>query len=134
MTKTAGVIVLMLLAAAGIGEAAAQVVVMAHPESGSYVVVANQQGARLKARERAQRQHAGGWTELLASTRTGWGRAYCARPKGGPTRYFVVEGKASAKEADDAARAAAIAGTRGLPVASCFPGWENRNAHPLDPG
>lgn len=115
-------------------DARAQVVVMGHPQSGDFFVVANEQAPRLKAMQRANaRQPGGGWQILLASTRPGWGRAFCVRPPGGPMRYFVVEGKANYTEASKAAKAAAIAAGTRMPVASCGPGWNNRNVHPLDP-
>ncbi len=111
----------------------AQVVVLAHPDSGDFVVVQNRPSPRAVAMQRAEaRKRAGGWKLLLDSAVPGYGAMFCFRAKGGPMRYFIAEGKATGSEAVEDARAQANAAARGTGAVTAICGnWNNRNAHPL---
>lgn len=112
----------------------AQVVVLAHPDSGDFVVVHDRPSPRAEAMQRANaRMHAGGWKLLLGSTVPGHGAMFCFRPKGAQMRYFIAEGKATGSEAIIDARTQANAAARGSGATTAICGnWNNRNAHPLD--
>lgn len=112
----------------------AQVVVLAHPDSGDFVVVQNRPSPRAEAMRRANaRNRVGSWKPLLSSTVPGYGAMFCFRPKGGQMRYFIAEGKVTGSEATDDARAQANAAARGSGATTAICGnWNNRNAHPLD--
>lgn len=112
----------------------AQVVVLAHPDSGDFVVVQNRPSPRAEAMRRANaRNRVGSWKPLLSSTVPGYGAMFCFRPKGGQMRYFIAEGKVTGSEATSDARAQANAAARGSGATTAICGnWNNRNAHPLD--
>jgi hypothetical protein len=112
----------------------AQVVVLAHPDGGDFVIVQNRPSPRAEAMQRANaRKHTDGWKLLLGSTVPGYGAMFCFRPKGSQMRYFIAEGKASGDEAIDDARAQANAAARGTGATTAICGsWNNRNAHPLE--
>lgn len=112
----------------------AQVVVLAHPDSGDFVVVQNRPTPRAEALHRASAKgRTGSWKPLLSSTVPGHGAMFCFRPKGGEMRYFIAEGKATGTEAVTDARAQANAAARGTGATTGICGtWNNRNAYPLD--
>ncbi|MGX9721639.1 hypothetical protein [Stenotrophomonas acidaminiphila] len=112
----------------------AQVVVLAHPDSGDFVVVQNRPSPRTEAMQRADaRKHAGGWKLLLGSTVPGHGAMFCFRPKGAQMRYFIAEGKLTGSEAVNDARTQANTAARGSGATTAICGnWNNRNIHPLD--
>lgn len=112
----------------------AQVVVLAHPDSGDFVVVQNRPSPRTEAMQRANAKgRSGGWKPLLNSTASGYGAMFCFRPPGGDMRYFIAEGKATGSEAIKDARAQANAAARGTGATTAICGsWNNRNAHPLE--
>lgn len=113
----------------------AQVVVLAHPASGDFVVVQNRPSPRTEAMQRANTKGRGdGWKVLLGSTTPGYGAMFCFRPKdGGEVRYFIADGKTTGKDAITDARAQANAAARGTGAFTAICGnWNNRNAYPLD--
>jgi hypothetical protein len=115
--------------------ASAQVVVLAHPQSGDYVIVTNRASPRVVAMQQANKKgRAGGWKPLLASTLPGFGAIFCFRPKGGDVRYFVTVGLPSVREAISEARrqAAQAASASGATAYICGGPWENRNLYPIE--
>lgn len=112
----------------------AQVVVLAHPDSGDFVVVQNRPLPRAEAMRRASaRTRVGSWKLLLSSIVPGYGAMFCFRPKGAQTRYFIAEGKATGSEAINDARTQATAAARGSGATTAIcDNWNNRNVHPLD--
>ncbi len=112
----------------------AQVVVLAHPASGDFVVVENRPSPRTEAMQRANAKgRRGGWKPLLSSTVPGYGAMFCFRPPGGDVRYFIAEGKATGSEAIKDARTQANAAARGSGAFTSICGnWNNRNAYPLE--
>lgn len=115
--------------------APAQVVILAHPASGDFVVVTNRASPKVAAMQQAYKKGRGdGWKPLLSSTVPGFGAMFCFRAKGQDVRYFTAEGAASASEAIVRARNDAIAAARGTgaTVYICGGPWENRNVHPLE--
>ncbi len=119
---------------AGAFPASAQVVVLAHPPSGDFVIVQNRPSPRTEAMQRANAKGRGaGWKPLLSSTVPGYGAMFCFRPKGGDVRYFIAEGKATGKEAIADARARANAAATGTGVFTSICGnWNNLNTYPLE--
>ena len=119
---------------AGAFPASAQVVVLAHPPSGDFVVVQNRPSPRTEAMQRANAKRRGaGWTLLLNSTAPGYGAMFCFRSQGGDVRYFIAEGKATGKEAIIAARMEANAAAAGTGAFTSICGnWHNLNTYPLE--
>lgn len=117
------------------GPCSAQVVVLAHPDSGNFVVVQDRPAAGQEATRQANTKgHNGGWTLLLSSTLPGHGAMFCFRPKGKQMRYFIAEGKATATDAIIDARAQASAAARGSGAFTAICGiWNNRNTYALSP-
>lgn len=114
--------------------AAAQVVVLAHPETGANVIVSNEQAPRTKAMQRANNKHpGGGWKPILASSVPGYGAMFCFRPKGGEVQYFIAEGKDEGAAAIIEARSSAAAAAQGTGKTVYICGtWNNRNVHPME--
>lgn len=112
----------------------AQVVVLAHPDSGDFIIVQNHPTLGIEAMQRANaRKHAGDWKSLLSSTAPGYGAMFCFRPKGGQMRYFIAEGKTRGDEAIGEARAQANLAARSTGTTTAICGnWNNRNVYPLD--
>lgn len=111
----------------------AQVVVLAHPDSGDFVVVQNHPSSRAEATQRANaRKRAGSWKLLLESAVPGYGAMFCFRQKGGDVRYFIAEGKVTGKEAITDARAQANTAASGGAFTALCGHWNNRNAYSLE--
>ncbi|MBD9480751.1 hypothetical protein [Pseudoxanthomonas sp. PXM02] len=119
----------------GLPSAHAQVVVLAHPESGAYVVSSSRkEPMRWALQEARRKQPAGGWTPLLRSTLPGHGAMFCIRPKNAPaTEFFVVEGRATSADAITESRAQANQAAARAKTTSYICGtWNNTNRFPLD--
>lgn len=116
------------------GPASAQVVVLAHPDSGNFVVIQNRTQARTEAMRQANAKgHNGGWKLLLSSSLPGHGAMFCFRPKGEQMRYFIAEGKPTAANAIVDARTQANAAASGSGAFTAICGsWNNRNTYALD--
>jgi len=119
----------------GSPSALAQVVVLAHPESGAYVVSSSRKEPMRRAMQEAQKkQPAGGWMPLLRSTLAGHGAMFCIRPRNAAaTEFFLVEGRATSAEAiAESRRQANQAAVRAKTTSYICGTWNNTNAFPLD--
>jgi hypothetical protein len=116
------------------GSARAQLVIVVKVDSVGSYAVRNQDKPIARAAAIAAGKTDGAWHVLLASDTPGWASMFCVSDHGRQPKYVYVEGRASNKEATDAARDRAnrLAKTGSYSGASWCGTWENRNQFVLD--
>jgi hypothetical protein len=114
---------------------AAQVVLLEEATSKKVVKVENLPDAWARAQKKASTESTNEWRPLLISDKPGFGAMFCVRDtaRGVPARTFLVEGRATGKEAIEQARelARAYAAQWKTTPFLCAQ-WKNQNKHPLD--